>query len=51
MGFNTGGALATLIAIEKYSAIPIPDDWSLEDAATVPIVYGTVLYAFAVVGC
>lgn len=51
MGFNTGGALATLIAVNKANIVQIPDHWSLAEAATIPVVYGTVLYGFIVVGC
>lgn len=48
MGFCTDEAPSTLIAANKNSTIPVPKDWSLEDAATVPIAYGIVLYAMVV---
>lgn len=44
MGFCDGRALATTLVADKHFMIPIPDEWSLEDAATVPVVYATVLY-------
>lgn len=50
MGFCSGGALATRVITDRRILIPVPDAWSLEDAATVPIVYGTVLYALVVRG-
>lgn len=48
MGLCEGGSLATSLAISKYFLLPVPDHWSLEDAATVPVVYATTLYAFSV---
>lgn len=41
-------ALSTLIEPDPNMTWKIPDEWSLEDAATVPVVYGTVLCAFMV---
>lgn len=43
MGFSPG-ALATLVQLDRRVLIPVPENWTLEDAATVPVVYGTVLY-------
>lgn len=40
-----GGALSTIITADKSFLIPVPKNWTLEDAATIPVVYGTVLYA------
>lgn len=48
-GFVPSGALATMISANKSGIVAVPDDWSLSDAATVPVVYGTVLYALLVV--
>lgn len=48
MGMCDSGSLANCIAADKYFIQPVPDDWTLEDAATVPVVYTTVLYAFSV---
>lgn len=45
MGINLTSAPASVAAIHKDAMIPVPDSWSLEDAATVPFIYGTVLYA------
>lgn len=43
-------ALATMILADPFLIWEIPNYWSLEEAATVPVVYGTVLYAFEVEG-
>lgn len=48
MGLCDSGSLATQHTADRYFLIPVPDEWSLEDAATVPVVYSTVLYAFSV---
>lgn len=45
MGLLIGGALSTLVKADEELLIPVPDEWTLEEAATVPVVYLTVLYA------
>lgn len=45
-----GGSLATLTKAEKYLLWDVPKEWSLEEAATVPVVYGTCLFALVEVG-
>nr|CAH7769735.1 unnamed protein product [Callosobruchus chinensis] len=45
MGMATAGALATMLLNTVDLNIRIPDHMSLEDAATIPVVYGTVVYA------
>lgn len=42
MGMAPSRCLATLIRFDPYLSWNIPDHWSLEEAATVPVVYGTV---------
>ena len=42
MGMVNAGALSTLIYGDIDLMWDIPDGWSFEDAATVPVVYGTV---------
>lgn len=49
MGMVTYGALATILAADSYLLWNIPECWSMEQAATVPVVYGTVLYALVLV--
>lgn len=39
-------AFATYIPEENLTMIEVPDDWTLEQAATVPLVYTTVYLAF-----
>ena len=42
--------LATVIDVEKHFLWPVPDSWTLEEAATVPVVYTTAYYALVVRG-
>jgi len=42
MGMITSRALTNILEYDPYLAWKVPDSWSLEDAATVPVVYGTV---------
>lgn len=46
----TSAALATLVIADKNLLVEIPDEWSMEDGATLPVVYCTVMYAFFIVG-
>ena len=46
MGMVTSGALATHIGADDTLLWNCPDDWTLEQAATIPVVYGTVYSAF-----
>ncbi|GFS75240.1 fatty acid synthase, partial [Nephila pilipes] len=45
-GFASSQAIATSIHVEPKFCIEIPDNWSLEEAATIPIVYTTCYYCF-----
>ncbi|GFU53362.1 fatty acid synthase [Nephila pilipes] len=45
-GFASSQAIATSILREPKFCIEIPDNWSLEEAATIPIVYTTCYYCF-----
>lgn len=42
MGMVTSRALTTLLDCDPYLSWKIPDCWTMEEAATVPVVYGTV---------
>jgi len=42
MGIVLHGALASVVMADKIMMWDVPDHWTLEDAATVPVVYGTV---------
>lgn len=49
MGMCGGGAMATRIdANDAFLTWPVPDDMSLREAATIPVVYTTVYYALFV---
>ncbi|VVC40005.1 Hypothetical protein CINCED_3A009213 [Cinara cedri] len=50
MGMIASQALTTLIECDPYLLWQVPNYWSLEEAATVPVVYGTVIYALVVSG-
>jgi fatty acid synthase len=42
MGIIPHGALASVVVADKSSLMEVPDHWTLEDAATVPVAYATV---------
>ncbi|XP_055593802.1 fatty acid synthase-like [Uranotaenia lowii] len=46
MGIVDTGALATKVKYDPELIWQVPDSWTLEEACTAPIVYGTVLMAF-----
>ncbi|KAJ3652417.1 hypothetical protein Zmor_018385 [Zophobas morio] len=46
---NTQG-ISSYVTFDSSLFWTIPDSWTLEDAATVPVVYSTVLYALLMVG-
>ncbi|KAJ8976879.1 hypothetical protein NQ317_001203 [Molorchus minor] len=50
MGMVTHGALSTVILSDPALTYKIPDSWTLEEGATVPVVYGTVIYAMIIRG-
>ncbi|XP_075219330.1 fatty acid synthase-like isoform X2 [Lycorma delicatula] len=45
MGMVSENSFSTKIIADKNLIWNVPDTWSLEDAATVPVVYTTVIYA------
>ncbi|XP_001605700.1 fatty acid synthase [Nasonia vitripennis] len=45
MGLLPSRCMANLVLADRYLSWQIPDKWSLEEAATVPAIYGTCLYA------
>lgn len=49
MGILTRATLSTLIMADPTMLWKVPDSWSLQDAASIPIVYATCLYAMVVV--
>ena len=42
--------MANILVADKYLSWIIPDKWTMEDAATVPCVYGTCYYALYIKG-
>lgn len=42
MGIVPGKAIATVIEGDEDLMWTVPDEWTLEEAATVPVVYSTV---------
>jgi fatty acid synthase len=42
MGITTHQALASMVLTDSAMIWDVPDNWTLEDAATVPVVYATV---------
>jgi fatty acid synthase len=42
MGIVAQQALASMVLAKKNMLWKVPDHWTLEDAATVPVVYATV---------
>ncbi|CAH1160281.1 unnamed protein product [Phaedon cochleariae] len=50
MGMKTHGALSTLVLSDNYLTFKVPEGMSLRDAATLPVVYGTVIYAMVLRG-
>ncbi|XP_015179002.1 PREDICTED: fatty acid synthase [Polistes dominula] len=50
MGYSFNGCLSNYTRYEEYSSWKIPEDWSLEEAASVPCVYATCITAFYLSG-
>ncbi|KAJ8919481.1 hypothetical protein NQ315_002102 [Exocentrus adspersus] len=50
MGMIPAGALSSLLLNDIYFRFLIPENWSFEEAATIPVVYGTVIYALIMRG-
>lgn len=46
MGMITTKAFSNLVIACSHTLYPVPDEWKMEEAVTVPVVYGTVYYAF-----
>ena len=46
MGLTCGKALASSVVASPRFVWEVPPSWTLEQAATVPLIYATVLYAF-----
>jgi len=49
MGMLPQGTLATLVKVDPPMLWNVPDSWTLKEAASVPVVYSTCIYALTVV--
>jgi NADPH:quinone reductase-like Zn-dependent oxidoreductase len=45
MGMVFSGGMANIVNADEYLMWPIPDEWTLEEAVTIPVTYGTVYYS------
>jgi len=50
MGLLAAKGLASVVDAHRHFLWSVPDDWSLEQAATVPVAYSTAFYALVVRG-
>ncbi|XP_045454011.1 fatty acid synthase [Melitaea cinxia] len=50
MAMIRNGAMANIVEGDRALMWSIPDEWTFEEAATVPVAYGTVYYALVMVG-
>ncbi|XP_050353258.1 fatty acid synthase-like [Nymphalis io] len=50
MGMVRDSGMANMVVAEKALLWGFPDEWTFEEAATVPVAYGTVYYALVMVG-
>ncbi|WAR25074.1 LOW QUALITY PROTEIN: FAS-like protein, partial [Mya arenaria] len=50
MGLLPAKGLATTVSVHKTFLWPVPDNWMLQEAATIPVVYTTAYYALVVRG-
>jgi fatty acid synthase len=49
MGIVDNRGIATHVRGDSQFLWTVPESWSLEDAATIPILYSTVIYALLMV--
>jgi len=50
MGLLPAQALATTVVCDSRFCWPVPESWTMRQAATVPVVYATAYYALCVRG-
>ncbi|GLG92264.1 CSON015143 protein, partial [Gryllus bimaculatus] len=50
MGMRMGGCVSTEIMAPDYLLWDVPDEMTLLEASTIPVAYGTVVYALEMVG-
>lgn len=49
MGWRAGGTLSNLLLTDTDFLCGVPDEWTMEEAATVPVAYATAIYALIMV--
>lgn len=49
MGLNIHGCLSNLLLADRELIYKVPDEWTIEEAVTVPLVYTTAIYALIMV--
>ncbi|KAJ3652440.1 hypothetical protein Zmor_018404 [Zophobas morio] len=49
-GITDCHGISSQVIVDPSSVWQVPDSWTLEDGATVPVVYSTVIYALLMVG-
>ncbi|XP_047538484.1 fatty acid synthase-like [Vanessa atalanta] len=50
MGMVRNSGMANMVVADKALLWGIPDEWTFEEAASVPVAYGTVYYALVMIG-
>ncbi|XP_067015128.2 fatty acid synthase isoform X2 [Anabrus simplex] len=50
MGIVPGGAISNLVDADTNLLWDVPSDWTLEEAATVPVAYATAIHALIAIG-
>ncbi|KAJ8675796.1 hypothetical protein QAD02_011582 [Eretmocerus hayati] len=50
MGVSNDSTLTNLLVVDPALTVPIPDNWTFEEAATVPVAYLTCYYALYIKG-
>ena len=48
-GITDCHGISSQVIVDPSSVWQVPDSWTLEDGATVPVVYSTVIYALLMV--
>lgn len=49
MGGMPAKMMSSMVSVEKCTMVEIPDFWTMEEAATIPGLYMTIVYALLLV--
>lgn len=49
MGWCSKGAMSNLLMADRRLLYPVPEEWTMEEAATVPVYYTMAIYALITV--